>query len=57
MYIYIYIGHSREKELSTLRDTLVRNGYPRNFISPNKSKVIKQGDAPHMAQKKPVFIT
>ena len=41
----------------TLTHTLVRNGYPRNFINPNKSKVIENGDAPHMVQKKPVFIT
>ena len=45
------------KELIILTDTLARNRYPRNFINRNKSKVIKSGDAPHIVQKKPVFIT
>ena len=48
---------TREKQLITLTDTLVRNTYPRNSINRNKSKLIESGDAPHMVQKRPVFIT
>ena len=52
----ICTSDTREKELIALTNTLVRNGYPRNLINRNKSKVIEYVDAPHIVHKKPAFI-